>query len=326
VQRKHHAGWCVGLGVRNPTTLAAWCLRALVLAALLLVGVPGTPARAGELAITMDDFNLRETTRIPAAERNQRILAALAKHRSHGALFVRAQYIESAADRELLAAWGRAGHLIGNHTFAHRAYARQTFEDASQDILRAHDVLSGVPGFAKLFRFPFLGEGDTVEKRDRMRRWLAEQGYRVGSVTIDASDWYYDQRLRERLAREPGFDPARYREPYLEHMWERTGYYDGLARRVLGRELKHTLLVHFNLVNALFLDDLLAMYERRGWTIIDAAKAFEDPVFARLPDSMPSGQSIVWGLAKESGKFERELRYPGEDGPAEKAKLDALGL
>jgi len=34
----------------------------------------------------------------------------------------------------------------------------------------------------------------------------------------------------------------------------------------------------------------------------------------------------VWALAKESGKFEEILRYPGEDGDYEKAKMDQLGL
>jgi hypothetical protein len=95
---------------------------------------------------------------------------------------------------------------------------------------------------------------------------------------------------------------------------------------VLGREVKHTLLVHFNLLNALFLDDLLRMFESRGWKLIDATEAFKDPVFSRLPDSMPSGQSLVWALAKESGKFEKELRYPGENDTYEKPKMDALGL
>jgi hypothetical protein len=31
-------------------------------------------------------------------------------------------------------------------------------------------------------------------------------------------------------------------------------------------------------------------------------------------------------LAKKTGRFENELRYPGEDGEYEKDKMDKLGL
>ena len=46
----------------------------------------------------------------------------------------------------------------------------------------------------------------------------------------------------------------------------------------------------------------------------DAEEAFKDPAFAKLPNSMPSGQSLIWGMAKETGRFDSVLYYPGEDG------------
>ncbi len=163
-------------------------------------------------------------------------------------------------------------------------------------------------------------------KRDQMRECLRQHGYRNGHVTIDASDWYYDARLAERLKREPGFDVKRFRQPYLDHLWERAQFYDGLSRRVLGRSVPHTLLIHYNLLNSLFLEDVLGMFIQRGWRIAGAGETFQDAVFQRSPNSMPSGQSLLWALAKESGKFDSELRYPGEDDVYEKPKLDRLGL
>jgi len=52
-----------------------------------------------------------------------------------------------------------------------------------------------------LFRYPFLKEGDTADKRDRFRTLLKERGYRVGHVTIDASDWYVSQRYLDQLSK-----------------------------------------------------------------------------------------------------------------------------
>ena len=42
-----------------------------------------------------------------------------------------------------------------------------------------------------------------------MRRFLKERGYRNGHVSIDASDWYVDQRMRERLTKDLKADLAR---------------------------------------------------------------------------------------------------------------------
>jgi len=41
------------------------------------------------------------------------------------------------------------------------------------------------------------------------------------------------------------------------------------------------------------------------------------------PDILPAGESLIWALAKETGKFEKELRYPGEDDVYESPKMDA---
>jgi peptidoglycan-N-acetylglucosamine deacetylase len=165
-----------------------------------------------------------------------------------------------------------------------------------------------------------------VAKRDAVRAFLKQHAYRVGHVTIDASDWAIDDRLTARLSKDPGADLKPYRDFYLNHMWERALYYDGLAQKVLDRRVKHTILMHYNLLNALFLGDLLEMFKRKGWKLIDAEAAFEDSVFAAKPNIVPAGESIIWALAKETGKFEKVLRYPGEDSEYENKAMDKFGL
>ena len=41
---------------------------------------------------------------------------------------------------------------------------------------------------------------------------------------------------------------------------------------------------------------------------------------------LPAGESLIWVLAKQSGKYDSMLRYPAEDERYEKEKMDALGL
>jgi hypothetical protein len=45
-----------------------------------------------------------------------------------------------------------------------------------------------------------------------------------------------------------------------------------------------------------------------------------------MPKIVPAGESLIWALAKETGKFDKVLRYPGEDSEYENAKMDKLGL
>jgi len=296
-------------------------------ATLALGAAPGIAAAKPQVAITMDDFGLFGETDAEKLENSRAILAALrSRSNLNAAAFICGQRVNSDVGKRVLQAWNDAGHIIANHTYSHWYYHRRTVEEFQADILRCEELIKSYPRFTKLFRFPMLKEGDTVERRDKLRAFLKERGYKMGYVTIDASDWYVDQRLRERLQQNPKADLSGYRQFYLDHIWERAVYYDDLSRRTLGRSVKHTLLIHHNLLNKLFFGDLLTMFERKGWKLIGAAEAFTDPVFNAEPKILPAGESIIWALAKESGKFDRDLRYPGEDSVYEKPKMDKLGL
>lgn len=95
---------------------------------------------------------------------------------------------------------------------------------------------------------------------------------------------------------------------------------------MVGRDVRHTLLLHFNPLNAFVLPDVMNAFEGAGWQWIDASLAFEDEVFRREPGTLPAGESLVWALAKETGRHNDRLRYPGEDSEYERAGMDALGL
>lgn len=287
--------------------------------------IPNT-AQAADVAITMDDFRFVDSPLMTGREQDTRILSALEKNKMEAALFVIGSVLEQPLARERLAAWDRDHHIIANHTYTHTSYEELSFEQFSQEIIKTQEVLAPYRNSQKLFRFPMLAEGETREKRDEMRAFLKEHGYRNGYVTIDTSDWYIDSRLVDRLTQDPKADLSGYRDYYLHHIWDRAQYYDGLSQKVLGRSVKHTLLIHHTQLNALFLNDLIAMFRSKGWRIIPAREAFQDPVFQMEPDIVPAGESIVWALAKATGKFEPLLRYPGEDDVYEKARMDKLGL
>lgn len=281
------------------------------------------------IAITMDDFYWNKSVKLIPAERNKAILGAL---RAHGdlkaALFVAGKNADNDEGKGLLREWDRAGHMIGNHSYSHKYLNsdKTTTEVFTDDIMKCEAVLKSFPRYEKRFRFPYLKEGETAIKRDTVRTFLHQHGYTNGHVTIDASDWAVEDRLSKRLLKDPTVDVKPYRDFYLSHMWERATYYDDLSRKAIGRSVKHTILVHYNLLNALFLGELLDMFQSKGWKLIDATEAFKDPIFSAEPKIVPAGESVIWAIAKESGKFDSMLRYPGEDSEYENARMNELGL
>ena len=293
--------------------------------------------RAPEIAFTFDDPTTDGSASLTWQEINERMLSALTANNLKAILFVVGKRVNSDSGKQLITAWDRAGHLIGNHSYSHLyfnvstdndpdGFKKVTLAEFEADAMRNEPFIRSYQHFARLFRYPYFKEGDTVEKRDGMRAFLQEYGYRVGRATIDASDWAIAARMQKRLEAQPQAALAGYRDFLLEHIWGRAQFYDSLALRVLGRPVRHTVLLHHNALNAMFLDHLITMFRNKGWKLVDAEYAFKDEVYDRQPKILPAGESLIWALAKESGKFEKELRYPGEDDVYENPRMDALKL
>jgi peptidoglycan-N-acetylglucosamine deacetylase len=294
----------------------------------LLVAAGGGTALGSEIAITIDDPGTGSTLLYSPVQRDERIRKALRTHRLQSALFVCGMRVDNPEGKALLKKWDREGHVIGNHTYSHRNLNSpiETVDQYEKDIERVEPLLIPLKHFSKLFRFPMLKEGDSRPKRDAIRKYLEKNGYSMGYVTVDASDWYIDSRLSNRLKNDPNASLDAYRDYYLEHLWDRMQFYDSLMKQATGGSSKHTLLIHHNLLNALFLDEVLKMIKAKGWKLISAASAFQDHVHQKRPDTVPAGESITWALAKESKCCDSKLRYPAEDGSYEKVRMDNRGL
>ena len=229
-------------------------------------------------------------------------------------MFVTGKRVDSAEGQQLVTEWDREGHAIANHSYSHLDFNNTdvTLSQFESDFLRNEPLIRDYPHFMCLFRFPFFKEGNTADKRDGMRSFLHQHQYRIGRATIDASDWAISGRLEKRVAGNPKTNTGPYGEFFKQHIWERAQFYESLARRILNRNVRHTVLLHHNALNALFLDQLIQMFVDNGWKPISALDAYADRVYDLQPKILPAEESLIWALAKESGKFDTELRYPGE--------------
>lgn len=279
-----------------------------------------------KISFSFDDGMTADRPGYPLEVWNGRLLETLRKNKIASILFVAGKNKSTKKGRHILRSWNDAGHLIANHTTHHPNYSSPecTYERFADELRSNDSLIQQYSNYAKWFRFPYLKEGDTPEKVDLFRSFLKDMGYRNGYVTIDASDWYIDSRLVKRLRENPQADLSAFRDFYLDHIWERAQFYEKLSFELTQRHIGHTLLLHHNLAAALFLDDLVRMFQDRGWQIISTEEAYADPIFEKTPNY--AGESLIYALAKDSGRYEDVLRYPAEDSRYEEKKMNDLGL
>lgn len=287
--------------------------------ALVLLVVPGG-AQAREIALSFDDAPRPANALLTVEQRSIRLIGALERAGVEQAVFFAnsGRIDREGADR--LRAYARAGHLIANHSATH-PHLRSLEADAYlADIADADRVLRDYPNFRPWYRFPFLDEGDTPEKRDAVRIGLERMNYRQGYVTIDTYDWYIDNQVQQALRRGASLDMEALGALYVEAMLASANFYDRLAVTHLGRSPRHVMLLHENDLAALYVDDLVETLKRDGWTIITAEAAYEDPIASQLPQTMLLGQGRVAALAQDAGAPRASIFGPYE----EEAELDAL--
>jgi hypothetical protein len=85
--------------------------------------------------------------------------------------------------------------------------------------------------------------------------------------------------------------------------------------------------MHHNLLNALWLEEVIQQFRDMGWTITTPGKAFDDPVYQKEPERQVPGQSLLLSIArsKDIGKFEGWERLV-DDGDFEIDALRSKGL
>jgi len=251
------------------------------LAALATITLLSGHAMAQSVAITFDD-GLDPRIEPRAAQWNKHLLDTLAQHHVRAMFFPAGVVVDSPAGLALVRAWGAAGHAIGNHTYTHQGFVDGSTPEAfMQDILREQALVGSMPGWCPRVRLPYLNEGSTPERRGHFYALLAQHGYGVAPVTIGIDDWNYSARFIEAANKNPSINLDQFRKPYLDRMWQEVEKQQAFWQQQLKRSPVHVLLLHTNGLNAVMLPDILAMFESHGWTFVDPAVAFTDPIYQR---------------------------------------------
>ena len=268
------------------------------------------------IALTFDDATLVDGPLFAGVERTERLINALSNAGVSEAMFFVTTGNVALAGKSgsgRIKAYAAAGHALGNHSHSHLWYWQTPTDDYIADLDRAIDLLQDYENVQPFYRFPFLDEGRSLDKRDAFREALKARGLRNGYATVDTYDWYLADLTREAKTAGIGIDLEKLRDLYVDVISRSTEFYDAMAQQSLGRSPHHVLLLHENDLAALFVGDLVAELQERGFEIIPATEAFLDPIANREPETLYLGQGRVAALAHESGWQAADLVSPTEN-------------
>lgn len=245
---------------------------------ILFLAFLNPQSHSKEIAITFDDSPRMAKGHFSGPLRAEKLIAELKEHKVPQVAFFSNSAKFDAEGVQRLKAYSQAGHIIANHTHDHPNFNTTSLEEYTQNVLLADSELKQFKTFKKLFRFPYLREGDSPEKRDGIRDLLIKHGYINAYITLNNYDWYMESLFQKALKKGISVDLERMQKFYVSVLIESIEYYDQMAQTHLGRSPKHVLLLHEMDISALFIGDLVDELRKKGWKIISPEEAYTDEI------------------------------------------------
>lgn len=210
--------------------------------------------------------------------------------------------------QQALRFWTGAGMKLGNHTWSHPSLDHTTAAEYEHEIALDEPILRQYAGKSNWhwFRFPYLEEGDTVEKRNQVRGWLKEHGYRIAQVTLNFQDDDWSDPYNRCLAKHDDAGVSWLEQSYMDNAAEfiRVGREEELI--AFGHEVPNVLLLHATPFTTLMLPRLLDLLRLQGFRFASLAKVEKNPVYATNPGAVhPSDGELTNQFLNA-----RQLKYP----------------
>jgi peptidoglycan-N-acetylglucosamine deacetylase len=257
---------------------------------LLLIIIFFAPANAQKVAITFDDLPLNGTLP-PGVTRTQTtkdVLAILKKRHVPPVYgFINAKKLEGNPDgSEALKLWA-AGEPVGNHTYSHMDLETNTADAFERDIEENEPALEllEAKGDWRWLRYPYLHEGDTVEKRRAVRAYLKAHNYRIAQVTLDWEDYLWNFAYAKCAPKNDEKTIAWLRTSYLQTASDFLDLGREQAKLIYGHDINYVLLLHLGAFSSTILPDALDLLKKKGFKLVTLEEAESGPVYDGDPDA-----------------------------------------
>jgi peptidoglycan/xylan/chitin deacetylase (PgdA/CDA1 family) len=291
-----------GIGPRNAASWQLLCILFFLISA----------CAAQKVAITFDDLPLNGdlppgVTRVQIARDTIAVLEKAHMPPAYG--FINAKKLEGNADAaEALRIWA-AAEPFGTHTYSHLDLNQNPAEAFEREIDENEPVLEllAKPGQDwHWLRYPFLREGDTVEKRRAVRSYLNEHHYRIAQVTLDWEDYLWNSAYARCETKKDEKSIAWLRSSYLNIAASYLDLGRDMAKLVYGHDINHVLLLHLGAFSSTILPDLFALMKQKGFKPVTLEESQSDPVYEGDPDAATqSGGTLL-----EPWMDARKIKYP----------------
>ena len=282
--------------------LATFSCALLLLIATLPLCAQNAPQRA--ISITIDDLPaasassmtgkeiLEMTTKLLGTLRDQKIPVV-------GFVNERKLYKFGEVDDRIkaLSMWLDYGFELGNHTFAHTSMNRVPLKDWEEEVIRGETVTRLLMDQhhmqIRYLRHPYLDVGRDLETRRQAEEFLAQRGYRIAPITMDAWDWMYAGVYEDARRRGDSALEQQLVSSYFSYTNEVFDYYEKLSRDLIGYEPKQIILLHANWLEADHIGELLDLLRKRGYQFVSLQDALGDPAYS-MPDEYVGEEGTNW--------------------------------
>ena len=168
---------------------------------------PSAATTPPQIAFTFDDLPAHAS--LPPGETRVEVIAKIlaAMHDAHMPPiygFINGLAVEQhPGDVAALKAWHDAGNPLGNHTWSHMNLNQNSLADFEANTTKNEPMLTDLMQGADWhwFRFPYLAEGDTQEKKAGVRAFLLLRGYKVAGVTMSFGDYSWNDPYARCVAK-----------------------------------------------------------------------------------------------------------------------------
>ena len=264
------------------------------------------------VALTFDD--MPAAAALPSGMTRTQIATQLAEELKASHLegtygFVNASKLENDPDaQQALRAWVAVGMNIGSHTWSHPSLTASTVEAFEQDIAKNEPALRQYAQSRDWhwFRYPFLWEGDTLEKRHAIRSYLSEHGYRIAQVSLDFEDYAWNDAYARCAAKQDNTAIDWLRQSYLDTAKEYIALGRAEQRIAFGREIPNVILLHETAFTTFMLPSLLDLLRGEGFTFASLPEVESDAAYTMDPDAPLK----YGGTLPDQFMDSRHLKYP----------------
>ena len=139
--------------------------------------VPDSSGFNGRVALTFDDG--------PNTSSTVQVLDTLKAYNIKATFFINGNRVKGSAERAILARMLDEGHILANHSHAHKNLRNLTISEVDQQVERTQSIIIEAGESRRFFRFPFGSAGCAAAQH------LRDGGYTITGWHVDTADWCF---------------------------------------------------------------------------------------------------------------------------------------